>query len=161
MSFRYKDPVEICWKSEGFPNSYYPATLLAAVGRTKYIVQYKSRYTQDGKRYLTETVDEEDIRPVPPDIKAYNFQPSARVDFFIDGCWRVGTVTRKVDPNYMVVLDNTQNEIWCFFYRLRPHMDWVNGNWDFPGMRPRGEDKQSSAGQSSKDDDNGGDNPST
>ncbi|KAJ0081166.1 hypothetical protein Patl1_10518 [Pistacia atlantica] len=37
MAFRHKETVEIHKKQEGFSGPYYTATILAAIGKTKYL----------------------------------------------------------------------------------------------------------------------------
>ncbi|OMO65365.1 hypothetical protein COLO4_31300 [Corchorus olitorius] len=131
--FKHKDLVEICKKEEGFQGIYYNATLLAAIGRNKYLVRYDTRFSDDGTRYLTEAVEAEEVRPLFPKISYTNFVVSDRVEAYVNFAWRVGTVTRKVDPNYYVKLDCNGNEEHCAFYKVRLHLEWENGRWFYPG----------------------------
>ncbi|KAK8551479.1 hypothetical protein V6N13_119937 [Hibiscus sabdariffa] len=134
MAFNINDRVEICKKEEGFSGIYYSAILLAAVGRTRYLVRYESRLTPNGTSLLTEAVDPDEVRPSPPESSCCDFVVSQRVDAFVDNAWRVGTVTRKVDPNYYVKLDCNGNEAHCPFYKVRRHLEWQkqNGTWLSP-----------------------------
>lgn len=133
MAFKHKDSVEICKKGEGFSGIYYNATLLAAIGRNKYLVRYDTRFTDDGLRYLTEAVDADEVRPSPPQVSYTNFVVPDRVDAYVNLAWRVGTITRKVDPNYYVKLDCNGNEEHCAFYKVRLHLEWQNDRWFYPG----------------------------
>ncbi|XWS18500.1 hypothetical protein CRYUN_Cryun32bG0049200 [Craigia yunnanensis] len=145
MAFKHKDPVEICKKEEGFSGIYYNATLLAAIGRNKYLVRYDARFTEDGLRYLTEAVDSDEVRPPPPQISYTNFVVSDRVDAYVHLAWRVGTVTRKVYPNYYVKLDCNGNEEHCAFYKVRLHLEWQNERWFYPGSGSQSNQASTSA----------------
>ena len=57
---------------------------------------------------------------------------SDRVDAYVNFAWRVGTLTRKVDPNYYVKLDCNGNEEHYAFYKIRLHLEWKNGSWFYP-----------------------------
>ncbi|KAE8656370.1 RNA binding-like protein [Hibiscus syriacus] len=113
MAFNINNWVEICKKEKGLSSIYYSATLSAAVGRSRYLVRYETRLIPDGTRFLTEVVDADEVRPLSPDSSYFDFMVSQRVDAFMDKAWRVGTVTRKVDPNYYVKLDCNGNEVHC------------------------------------------------
>ncbi|KAK8297111.1 protein AGENET DOMAIN (AGD)-CONTAINING P1 isoform X1 [Gossypium raimondii] len=132
MAFKLNDLVEICKKEEGFSGVYYTAILLAAVGRKRYLVRYENRFNEDGSRFLTEAVDSDEIRPSPPQPSGYNFAMAERVEAFVDFAWRVGTVIRKVDPNYYVKLDCNGKEHHCPFFKVRRHLEWQNGTWLSP-----------------------------
>ncbi|XP_057949362.1 protein AGENET DOMAIN (AGD)-CONTAINING P1-like [Malania oleifera] len=149
MSFRYKEAVEICSKQEV---SYYAANILAAVGKTRFLVQYKTRYAVDTSktRLLIEMVEANDIRPVPPEIPDSDFSVADRVDAYLDNAWRVGKVSRKVDPNYYVRLDSTGDEFHCPFYRVRPHFDWEHGKWVRRRSGPQNAETQGAMGGGDK-----------
>lgn len=131
MSYRHKETVEIYKKQEGFLGPYYTAKILAAIGRTKYWVQYENRFAADKTRLLIELVEETDIRPLPPT----NFEVSDIVDAYVNDAWWVGKIVRKVDPNYYVRLDSTGNVVHCPFYKVRIHLEWEDGKWVYPGDR--------------------------
>lgn len=133
MDFKHEDPVEICKKGEGFSGIYYNATFLAAIGRNRYLVRYDTRFNEDGYRKLVEAVDSDEIRPLPPKTAYTKFVVSDRVEAYVNLAWRVGTVTRKVDPNYYVKLDCNGREEHCAFYKVRLHLEWRNGRWSYPG----------------------------
>ncbi|KAK2642424.1 hypothetical protein Ddye_024187 [Dipteronia dyeriana] len=139
MTFRHNQTVEICKKEEGSHSPgtyyYYTATILAAIGRTRYLVRYENRYSEDKTRLLTESVDESDIRPSPPSVPYAGFQVPDRVDAFINEAWRLGSIARKVDPNYYVKLDSNGIEVHCPFYKVRLHLEFEDGRWIY--YRPR------------------------
>ncbi|KAL5774279.1 hypothetical protein ACOSP7_011836 [Xanthoceras sorbifolium] len=135
MAFRHNQAVEICKKEGGFQRTYYAAAILAAIGRTRYLVRYESRFSEDRTRLLTEAVDESDIRPCPPSVPYTGFQVPDRVDAYVDEAWRVGSIARKVDPNYYVKLDSTGNEEHCPSHKIRLHLELEDGRWIY--YRPR------------------------
>ncbi|GAB4831408.1 hypothetical protein Ancab_005419 [Ancistrocladus abbreviatus] len=135
MGFRYEEEIEICSKKDGNLVAYYPATILAAVGKNRYIVEYKTRFNDEKTRFLTAIIDREDIRPSPPSIQVNDFVESDRVDAYLNGAWWVGKIVRKVDPNYYVRLDRDGSEAHSAFYKVRLHLDWEDGNWVCPANR--------------------------
>ncbi|GAV60619.1 Agenet domain-containing protein [Cephalotus follicularis] len=147
MSFSYKEPVEICHKQEGLLVKYYRATLLAAIGRNRYLVRYETRLNHSGTRLLTEPVDAEQVRPLPPPGPYINFIISDRVDAYINNAWWVGKIARKVDPNYYVRLDYNGNEVHCAYYRVRLHLDWVDDKWVHLGSGTQNGENQGNTSQ--------------
>lgn len=131
MSYAHKETVEICKKQEGLVSSYYTATVLAAIARTKYLVRYETRFSEDRTRLLVESVDEADIRPLPPP----NLEVSEKVDAYVNDAWWVGKIVRKVDPNYYVKLDSTGTVVHCPFYKVRVHLEWEHGKWVYPPIK--------------------------
>uniref|UniRef100_A0A5B7C8L7 Putative inositol transporter 4-like n=1 Tax=Davidia involucrata TaxID=16924 RepID=A0A5B7C8L7_DAVIN len=132
MAFGRNDRIEVSRKQEDFLGSYYPAMLLTAIGRNKYLVEYQNLYTGDQTRLLTESVDAADVRPVPPVISVSSFAVADRVDAYINGGWWVGQVAEILYPHYYVRLNGTWNEVHLPFYKLRFHLDWEDGKWVLP-----------------------------
>ena len=133
FKFKHNEPVEICKKEEGFSGIYYNATLLAAIGRNKYLVRYETRFNADESRNLTEAVDSDEVRPPPPPLSCHNFNVSDRVDAYANLAWRVGTVTRKVDNFVYVKLDCNGKEGHYAVYNVRRHLEWKNCTWLYHG----------------------------
>lgn len=131
MSYAHKETVEICKKQEGLVSSYYTATVLAAIARTKYLVRYETRFSEDRTRLLVESVDEADIRPLPPP----NLEVAEKVDAYVNDAWWIGKIVRKVDPNYYVKLDSTGTVVHCPFYKVRVHLEWEHGKWVYPPIK--------------------------
>ncbi|XP_031281889.1 protein AGENET DOMAIN (AGD)-CONTAINING P1-like [Pistacia vera] len=144
MAFHHKETVEIHKKQKGFSGPYYTATILAAIGKTKYLVRYETRFAEDRTRLLTEAVDEADVRPLPPT----NLEVSDNiVDAYVNDGWWVGRIVRKVDPNYYVKLESSGNVVHCPFYKVRIHLEWEDGKWVYPGNRPETGDDQASSSE--------------
>uniref|UniRef100_A0A7N0U2P8 Agenet-like domain-containing protein n=1 Tax=Kalanchoe fedtschenkoi TaxID=63787 RepID=A0A7N0U2P8_KALFE len=128
MGYRFKEQVEICSSEQDEPGSYYPGTVLAAVGRSQYLVQYKARQSEGG-RPLVRAVDEGEIRPVPPDAGRLRVLESDVVDGYVNGAWRVGRIVKRVEPNYYVKVDSDGAVHHLGWYRVRIHLDLVDGKW--------------------------------
>ncbi|EEF39879.1 protein AGENET DOMAIN (AGD)-CONTAINING P1 [Ricinus communis] len=137
MLLEQNQVVEICKKEEGFLGSYYPATVLAAIGLTRYLVRYETRYNEAKTRLLTEVVKPEDIRPAPPTSTYTNYKVNDRVDAYINDSWWVGSIVRVVDPNYYLKLECNENEVHCGFYNARIHFDWEDDKWVYNANRPQ------------------------
>ncbi|KAL6981934.1 hypothetical protein U1Q18_023552 [Sarracenia purpurea var. burkii] len=122
MAYRHNQSVEVRGKQEGFSGFYYPATLLAAVETNRYLVRYKTRFTEDKSRLLTEALDAADIWTVPLEIQSTSFVVGERTKACLNGGWWPGKTEQMVDPYYYVRLDGTENEIHFPFYRVRTHL---------------------------------------
>lgn len=132
MDLSHQDRVEVCKKREGFSGPYYSARILAAIGGTKYLLRYETRYGPDRTRLLTEAVDETEIRPLPPT----NFEVSDNiVDAYVNNAWWVGRIVRKVDDFYHVKLESTGDVVHLPFHKVRIHLEWEDGKWVYPGNR--------------------------
>ncbi|KAI8567823.1 hypothetical protein RHMOL_Rhmol02G0151400 [Rhododendron molle] len=129
MTYRHNQTVEVIGNQEPYKCSYYPATLLAAIGKTRYLVRYQTRFTDDKSRLLTESLRGSEIRPVPPEIQAPGFAVGERVEVCANGGWWVGRVDRSVDSVYYVRLDGDGSELRCPLYRVRKHLEWDDGKW--------------------------------
>jgi len=135
MAYRHNQTVEIIGKQEPYLGSYYPATLLAAIGKTRYLVRYQTRFTDDKSRLLVESLHAADIRPVPPEIQTPDIAAGDRVEVCANGGWWVGRIVKKVDPVYYVRLDSDGSEMRCPLYRVRKHLEWEDGKWVCSGIR--------------------------
>ncbi|KAA8519661.1 hypothetical protein F0562_013894 [Nyssa sinensis] len=117
--FRHNETVEISRKHEGFFGSHYPAkhSTPATLGLCR------------------------------PEIPVSKFAVGDRVDACENGGWWVGRISREVDPNYYVQLDSKGKEVHCAFYRVRIHLDWVDGKWVYPGNGPKRDDGEAKEGE--------------
>jgi|UniRef100_A0A2N9IC68 hypothetical protein len=130
--FKSGDEVEVCSNRDGFVGSYYSATVIKKHGNDSYEVQYKNLITEDEPhRPLIETVNAEEIRPKPPKVVlASGFGSNDVVDAFDNDGWWVGKISRKKGSDYYYVFfDTYMVEIPYPSFRLRAHLDWVNGKW--------------------------------
>ncbi|KAF8409043.1 hypothetical protein HHK36_005115 [Tetracentron sinense] len=129
MVFRKGAPVEICSNQDGFRGSYYAATVLAAVGKDRFLVEYCTLLTDDEKNLLREIVDAAEVRPAPPEILVSDFSVLDIVDAYDNDGWWVGRITGRVPAKYFVYFDSTGDEIAYPSSQLRVHQDWENGKW--------------------------------
>ncbi|XP_075664301.1 protein AGENET DOMAIN (AGD)-CONTAINING P1-like [Castanea sativa] len=133
MAFRILENVEICKKQEGFLGSYYSGKVLAAVGINRYIVRYETRWTECKTRQLSEVVDADEVRPLPPTISCTDFSVSDKIDAYVNNAWWVAKVVQRLDDvRYFVRLDTNGTEFLVPSYKLRIHLDWQDGRWVSP-----------------------------
>ena len=133
MAFRILENVEICKKQEGFLGSYYSGKVLAAVGINRYIVRYETRWAECKTRQLSEVVDADEVRPLPPTISRTNFSMSDKIDAYVNNAWWVAKVVQILDDvRYFVRLDANGTEFQLPSHKLRIHLDWQDGRWVLP-----------------------------
>ncbi|KAF3444021.1 hypothetical protein FNV43_RR13711 [Rhamnella rubrinervis] len=96
-----------------------------------YVVKYKELLENYECGPLTETVFNNEVRPVPPhdQIRATGFAYLEKVDALDNDGWWMGKITRKEGSNYKVDFETTgDDEIACPLSCLRFHLDWRHGN---------------------------------
>ncbi|XP_031112035.1 uncharacterized protein LOC116016007 [Ipomoea triloba] len=95
VGYRIGDAVKVLSNEEGFVGSYYEATVVGVLpGGRGYVVQYKTLLTDDFSAPLTEMVPADEIRPKSPNVYAYLYYISQKVDAFDNDGWWVGNITR-------------------------------------------------------------------
>ncbi|KAF3947705.1 hypothetical protein CMV_026191 [Castanea mollissima] len=104
--------VEVSSDDDGFEGAWFAATIVKAVGKDKFLVQYQSLRTDDDSGFLREEFDTLHIRPCPPETLV--------VDHF--------SLFEEVDALYNDGWD-TDEEIEFKHSDLRPHQDWIDGKW--------------------------------
>ncbi|KAL4297500.1 hypothetical protein GQ457_12G009640 [Hibiscus cannabinus] len=132
VAFSKGDKVEVCSKEEGFLGSYYEAKVVSPMANnTRYKVQYKNLVEEeDQTRPLVEVVSADELRPVPPPVRASGvFNYLEKVDAFDNDGWWVGTITGKQELKYWVFFETTGDEIAYDVCRLRNHLEWRNDHW--------------------------------
>ncbi|XP_039005642.1 DUF724 domain-containing protein 6-like isoform X2 [Hibiscus syriacus] len=141
--------IEVCSGEEGFRGPWYLATILESPPksiskkRKRPLVRYKALRAQDGSSPLTEYVDPDFIRPLPPNDKEDDlscFEVNEIVDAWHRDGWWTGVVRKVLEKaKYMVYFDNPPDVIEFDGKDLRVHWDWIDGKW----VRP---EKQQSTG---------------
>ncbi|XP_048232920.1 DUF724 domain-containing protein 6 isoform X3 [Ricinus communis] len=145
LCFGKGEEVEVSSDDDGFRGAWYVATIVespaAAAGkssaskkRRKIVIEYKTLVKEDGSTPLTELVDPAYVRPLPPRSNDnLVFEENDVVDAgYRDGWWN-GIVRKVLDGSrYRVYFDNPPDVIDFDGKDLRPHWDWVNGNWVSP-----------------------------
>ncbi|XP_010279118.1 PREDICTED: DUF724 domain-containing protein 3-like [Nelumbo nucifera] len=129
MAFHRGDAVEICSTEEGFLGSYYAATVISPVGKSRVLVQYQTLLTSDESMPLREIIRAAEVRPTPPDVQVSDFSVFDEVDAFHNDGWWVGRITHIEGPLYYVYFSNTADEIAYPFSQLRVHQEWKKGKW--------------------------------
>jgi hypothetical protein len=130
-NFNLGTKVEVRSDEEGFRGSWYTAIILELIGNDKFFVEYQTLKTEDETELLKEEADVSDIRPCPPDIEhLYRFAVLEKVDVWYNEGWWVGHVSKVLDDLRYRVYFETTNEVMEFEHSdLRPHQEWIDGNW--------------------------------
>lgn len=114
-----------------------PAKIIArGSSGTSFVVEYKTvrSKTSDEKKKgkpMREELDVSLLRPSPPKESDSDFELEQEVDAYYNGRWWEGVITRVLDEEgfskYSVYVGNREMEFESS--RLRPHGEWVRGNW--------------------------------
>ncbi|KAL4579226.1 hypothetical protein LXL04_015364 [Taraxacum kok-saghyz] len=124
--------VEIAHGEKGFLTTWYPGVIIGPVNKkSKYLVEYRTLTTSNGRELLKEAVDVLSIRPCPPLIQTpLQFQLNDRVDAWDCYGWQTGQIYKTMkDFKYMVYFWSTQTEVEYRHDLLRLHQDFINGSW--------------------------------
>lgn len=123
--------VEVTSDEDGFEGAWFAATIVKAVGKDRYLVQYKSLRTEDDTDFLKEEFDTLHIRPCPPEIVvADRFKKLDEVDALYNDGWWVGVISKVLtDSKYQVYFKNTKEVMKFNHSELRIHQDWIDGKW--------------------------------
>ncbi|XP_057782259.1 DUF724 domain-containing protein 3-like [Salvia miltiorrhiza] len=137
--------VEVQTDEEDFKGVFFSATVLAPPNSPKKIGRKRSRKLyveyhnllahEDGSDRLREYVEPSFVRPAPPLQEVVKgFDPDDAVDAFYKDGWWTGVVNQAVDDGkrYVVTFHSPPDELEFGLGELRPHWDWVNGNWVRP-----------------------------
>uniref|UniRef100_A0A2P2M7H0 Uncharacterized protein MANES_09G178400 n=1 Tax=Rhizophora mucronata TaxID=61149 RepID=A0A2P2M7H0_RHIMU len=126
--------VEVSSDEDGFEGAWFAATIVDAVGKDKYLVQYQSLRMEDDADFLREEIDILHIRPSPPETLVLDcFKLMEEVDALYNDAWWVGVVTKvHHDSRYTVYFKDTKEELIFEHTDLRPHQDFINGKWVMP-----------------------------
>ncbi|KAF5746697.1 hypothetical protein HS088_TW06G00870 [Tripterygium wilfordii] len=83
--------VEVRSDEKGFEGAWFAATVIEPLGKDKFLIEYQTLKTEDGKAFLGEEVDILHIRPSPLEIKmVYRFKLLNEADALYDNGWWVG-----------------------------------------------------------------------
>ncbi|XP_065860282.1 DUF724 domain-containing protein 7-like [Euphorbia lathyris] len=127
--------VEVSSDEDGFKGAWYLATIVdtppksGSKKRKKVMVEYKTLLKEDFSP-LVEPVDPEHIRPLPPEVSDRVFQENDVVDAGYRDGWWTGVVRKVLEGSrYRVYFSNPPDVLDFDGKDLRPHWEWVNGNW--------------------------------
>uniref|UniRef100_A0A2P2M7E4 Uncharacterized protein MANES_09G178400 n=1 Tax=Rhizophora mucronata TaxID=61149 RepID=A0A2P2M7E4_RHIMU len=123
--------VEVSSDEDGFEGAWFAATIIEAVGKDKYLVQYHNLRTEDDTDFLREEINIQNIRPSPPDTVVVDcFKLKEEVDAWYSDAWWVGTITKvRHNSKYTVYFKYTNEELMFKHSDLRLHQDWIGGKW--------------------------------
>ncbi|XP_015570333.1 protein AGENET DOMAIN (AGD)-CONTAINING P1 [Ricinus communis] len=126
--------IEVSSDEEGFQGAWFAATIIEAVGKDKYLIEYKNLRTEDDTDFLREEIDIAHLRPCPPEIIMVNsFKLLDEVDALYNDGWWVGVISKVLaDCKYTVYFRDTSEEMTFRHSELRLHHDWIAGEWILP-----------------------------
>ncbi|XP_004309084.1 PREDICTED: uncharacterized protein LOC101298667 [Fragaria vesca subsp. vesca] len=123
--------VEVSNDEDGFQGSWFAATVVQVVANAKFLVRYKSLKTDDGKEFLTEEIDEEHLRPCPPEtymVDCYGLNDL--VDAYWNEGWWEGKICKVLHGGrYRVFFEGTDDKMVFDHSDLRPRQVWIDGTW--------------------------------
>lgn len=123
--------VEVSSDEDGFRGAWFAASIVEAVQKDKFLVQYQNLRTDDDLCFLREEIDTLHIRPYPPETVVVNrFNLFEEVDASYNDGWWVGVISKVcVGSKYLVYFRDTDEEMEFEHSDLRPHQDWIDGKW--------------------------------
>ncbi|KAL8130182.1 hypothetical protein V2J09_019337 [Rumex salicifolius] len=132
--FSVGNKVEVKSDEKGYEGARYTAKIVGSYKFNKFLVEYDTLKTDDETRLLQEIVNEEDIRPYPPEIPGIgNYKMGQAVDVWYNEGWWEGVISKVIDDlTYIVYFATTKEELMYQRSCLRPHRDWIDGKWVVP-----------------------------
>lgn len=125
--------VEVKSDDQIYRGSWYPAVIVKSSGRRKYWVEYQTLINEDRTRLHTGQAHALCIRPCPRIAQRKDaFKAFEEVDAWYNGGWWAGQITKAFPAGKYSVCLRTMNVTLEFQHcYLRPHQDWINGQWVF------------------------------
>ncbi|XP_061361441.1 protein AGENET DOMAIN (AGD)-CONTAINING P1 [Gastrolobium bilobum] len=129
--FKVGTVVEVSSDEDGFQGAWFSATVVEAMGKEKFFIEYQSLLADDDSQLLREEADIHHIRPHPPETSVSGqFKLLDEVDAWYNDGWWVGVVSKVLDDSrYIVFFRNTNEELEFQGSQLRLHQDWIDGKW--------------------------------
>ncbi|CAN0855242.1 Protein AGENET DOMAIN (AGD)-CONTAINING P1, partial [Linum grandiflorum] len=124
--------VEVKSDDADFQGAWFGAIVIDHVGKDKCLVEYLHFVTDDQTGPLREVVNLDDVRPYPPDDQSLrSYKRRDKVDAWYNEGWWEGMISRVVDGSdkYIVYFPTTKDAIEFESSNLRPHLDWIHGEW--------------------------------
>ncbi|KAF9609936.1 hypothetical protein IFM89_019339 [Coptis chinensis] len=129
------EEIEVSSNEIGFEESWFSATLIRPSNKknsTKFLIEYKTLLkSEESGQPLTEYVDFDQLRPVPP-VGTQTFNLNDDVDaYHNDGWWR-GSIIKVFDEGlkFLVFFRPTKEKLKFGVSDLRKHLEWVDGKWE-------------------------------
>ncbi|RDX75289.1 DUF724 domain-containing protein 2, partial [Mucuna pruriens] len=121
--------VEVSSDEDGFRGAWFAATVVEAMGKDKFVVEYHSLLADDDSQLLKEEVDVLHIRPPPPPDTsvAGQFSLLDEVDALYNDGWWVGVISKVLTDSR-----SSNEELEFQHSQLRLHQDWIDGKWVMP-----------------------------
>nr|XP_017220422.1 PREDICTED: uncharacterized protein LOC108197345 isoform X3 [Daucus carota subsp. sativus] len=131
MDFDEWAKVEVKSSKDYYEGLWFPAIVVRKLKYGKYLVEFLTLATADAAELLREEADALMMRPCPPvNQRADQYKPLEEVDAWYRGGWSVGHVCKVFSGSKYTIYFRSTNEVLEFKHSyLRPHQDWMNGEW--------------------------------
>ncbi|XP_062180341.1 protein AGENET DOMAIN (AGD)-CONTAINING P1-like [Phragmites australis] len=138
--FNPGDPVEVLPDEPGLRGVHFAAVVVRSNPKPRsYTVDYDALVDSEGSdRPLRETVPARNVRPRPPPLRApASGEPPAEhaaVDALLDDAWWLGVALGGADGTGKVAVcfPETREVVEFDAAGIRPHLEWVDGEWRSP-----------------------------
>ncbi|KAI4365266.1 hypothetical protein MLD38_021265 [Melastoma candidum] len=124
--------VEVRSDDDGFEGSWYSATVMDRTGPSKFLVRYQHlKADENSSKPLMEEVEADHLRPFPPEAFSIDrYDKHTKVDAYFNDGWWEGEVKRVLDEmKYEVYFEGTDDDLVVHHADLRPHQEWLEGEW--------------------------------
>ncbi|XP_057538150.1 protein AGENET DOMAIN (AGD)-CONTAINING P1-like isoform X2 [Amaranthus tricolor] len=131
QSFDKATIVEVRIDEPGYEGSWYSARIVRLTQKSRYLVEYLTLKTEDGRKSLKEEAEFQNIRPCPPNIRVDGcFSLLEKVDAWYNDGWWFGVISKVfADKKYLVYFETTKEELEFHHVNLRTHQEWIQGKW--------------------------------
>ncbi|KAF6139781.1 hypothetical protein GIB67_024058 [Kingdonia uniflora] len=130
VEFKEGTQVEVSSDEEGFNGAWFSGKVVGVLADDKFLVEYEKLMADDNITFLREEVDILHIRPPPPDPQILSYKRLQEVDAMHNDGWWVGVVSKVLKGQRYIVYFKETNEEYEFAHSyVRPHQDWLNGEW--------------------------------
>ncbi|XVF49278.1 hypothetical protein PTKIN_Ptkin03bG0255800 [Pterospermum kingtungense] len=128
MRFNKGAKVEVLSKKEVPSGSWHCAEIINGNGHS-YTVRYEG-YSSATDKMIMERVSRKAIRPCPPVLVVYNWFPGDVVEVFDNFSWKMATVLRSLEKQYILVrLLGSSLEFKVSKYDIRVRQSWQDNEW--------------------------------
>ncbi|KAI4371878.1 hypothetical protein MLD38_010175 [Melastoma candidum] len=124
--------IEVRSDDDGFEGAWYSTTIMDRAGSHKFLIRYQNmKVDENSSKPLMEEVEADLLRPFPPEAFSINrYEKHTKVDAYFNYGWWEGEVTRVLDEmKYKVYFEGTDYDMAVHHADLRPHQDWLDGEW--------------------------------
>lgn len=126
--------MEVRIDEDGFEGAWFGATIIKEImgsnDHYKFLVKHKSIKTDDDSEFLRAEVNQNQIRPCPPQVMKNCYYIKEQVEALYNEGWWEGEIFEVLPgENYRVYFQSTDDDMIFKLSELRPHQVWIQDNW--------------------------------